>query len=263
MKYASKMLAMLCVSLLVAATAQAGLISHFGMNEGSGTTTADAVSGNDSATFTSSPAPAWSTDGANGSSHSIDFSGSGGILTVDGTTPTDYVKTGSAFTIDFYMKSSEALSGNDFQSLAYLESDNTTVFGGVAVDDFVIALSSMSAYQGIAFGARAGHAFVPLHTSGVTTGDLTDGQWHNIVITYNGSGSLTAGNFALSIDGNSKTLVGAGNFQMADGTRFGGQAVSTFVYGGKLDEFKITPEPATMSLLGIGGLLALVRRRRK
>ncbi len=236
MKLKYVMLMALAIVVMNVSPVCGDLVSHFAMEEGSGTSTADEVSGNDPANFTGAGTPAWTNEGAiSSSSYAVDFSGSGVLTVTPGTTPGTYISTNSPFSVSFWMKSTHALSGGDFEGLAYLKTDSSNS----SYDKFAIAMSSHASYRGIAFGTRNDVNFLPLHTSDVTTDDLTDGQWHNIIVTYNGLGSLTAANFALYIDGISKSLTNCGNFQIPAVSLLGGKANGLYEYSGFMDEFAL------------------------
>ena len=109
---------------------------------------------------------------------------------------------------------------------------------------------------------------------------LSDAEWHHLVVTRSGTDVLT--DVAVYVDGvaMSQTALGAGSMSTADAIRIGARADGTQRADGGMDEVALfntelsasdvtdlynaaIPEPATMTLLGVGGLLALVRRRRK
>ncbi len=69
------------------------------------------------------------------------------------------------------------------------------------------------------------------------------------------------GNFGDTVYSLSYTFTHTADSVQLDFSASGLQAIGDESWG--IDNVVVTPEPATMSLLGIGGLLALVRRRRK
>jgi hypothetical protein len=112
-------------------------------------------------------------------------------------------------------------------------------------------------------------AFYSLTTGGATASVRTDvgaiqtGQWYNIVMTQdngvmtldidNGSTVISATYDTLYGDNaNARFILGAGNNNMD--RRF---------YNGLVDEVRVSeiPEPATMAILGLGGLLVTLKRK--
>ena len=86
------------------------------------------------------------------------------------------------------------------------------------------------------------------HDSGLT---YTADVWKKLEIDW----TIGSSTFDLTYDGTTVTgLATRGTAASMDRIRLSGNGLS---------HFDAVPEPATMSLLGIGGLLALVRRRRK
>jgi len=118
-----------------------------------------------------------------------------------------------------------------------------------------------------------------------TTPDLADGKWHHVALTRDHTGTQNIASMGLFVDGvkltslnvygNSTLTAGIdGSFlrlgNRDGGLHYNGSMDEAAIYDSKLSDAEIlehhtvgVPEPATMSLLGIGGLLALVRRRRK
>jgi hypothetical protein len=97
------------------------------------------------------------------------------------------------------------------------------------------------------------------------------GQWYHIAATYDSS--LSSGNVKLYVDGVLDTSYGetrsiATNdlplFINSDPYEVDAGAPSPSVryFPGVIDEARVIPEPATLSLLGLGGL-AVIRRKRK
>ena len=76
--------------------------------------------------------------------------------------------------------------------------------------------------------------------------------WHAVEIDW----VIGSSTFDLTVDGVTQTgLASRGTAASMDEIRIGGGSMEHY--------YDAVPEPATMSLLGLGGLLALVRRRRK
>jgi len=268
MRKMTMMLMLSVVVLLVAATAQAALVSHFAMNENTGTTTADSVAGNDGGTLTANVG--WSTDTPDSSTSSLSFPGSGsGIATsyvsVTGSTPGTYVSPTSAFSVSVWFKA-DSIVGTAGKSIVTLPSST-----GNAFQLFLGAISGLSGYDGICIGS-AGSTFARLRTTDMTNPEATlgDNTWHNVIVSFDGVNATAASSYAIYLDDVSQTLGAASSYGGVNNSDLiiGGVTTRTDTnFNGLIDELKVydtvIPEPATMSLLGIGGLLALVRRRRK
>ena len=102
----------------------------------------------------------------------------------------------------------------DLSSLAISDSPAFSVSAWVKLDSYddtypvIIALkthitqnwrmifSSNASYGDVGFGCA-----VTFYKAKSGTGVITLGQWHHIVVTYNGSGVGTAGNWVLYVDG--------------------------------------------------------------
>jgi len=264
------MMLMLSVAvLLVAASAQAALVSHFAMNENTGTTTADSVAGNDGGTLTANVG--WSTDTPDSSTSSLsfpDFSTAGSYVSVSGSTPGTYVSPTSAFSVSVWFKTDDITGsgGNKYPTLATLSSSTGNAFQIV-----LSAVTGSPGYAGICIGS-AGSTFARLRTTDIADPEATlgDNKWHNVIVSFDGEDATAASSYAIYLDDVSRTLGAASNFGSVNNSDLviGGVAGrSDTNFNGLIDDLKVydtvIPEPATMSLLGIGGLLALVRRRRK
>ncbi|MBT3199105.1 MAG: LamG domain-containing protein [Phycisphaerales bacterium] len=102
---------------------------------------------------------------------------------------------------------------------------------------------------------------------------ILDGQWHHVAATYDAASSTKRLYFDGAEIGSGKVIgdltVGAQKFRIGstnNGEYFNGLLDDMRVYNTALSESEISglsvPEPATMSLLALGGLAILRRRRR-
>jgi hypothetical protein len=248
-------LAFLAVTAIVMASAEGALVAQWNLGEDDpgavagnigNVTTLDAV---DSFGRTRLGDPTYSTTVApGGSTLSMEFDGAG-----------DYY-TGSAPTIDLtkdfsYAFGASVTAWNSFNFFASLGSN----FGGIAVVQ------------------TGGTVKIFFPGVGAGTGDFTPtfGQWYHYQVdyTYNAGSPVTT----LSVDGNVvSTRTGnprndkiddyftiGGNSRVAAG---GSTNPADFEgsFNGFIDHvtFTVIPEPGSLALLGLGGLLALRRRRR-
>jgi len=277
MKYASKMLAMLCVSLLVAATAQAStystyvgnqtnLIAYYQFEEQSGTTVdnAEGTAGYDGTTDI--PLPADSIAGARTAD------GWGGL----GTTNNAF-DFGATANTEVTLTTALATACDDssltFSAMIKLNStsNNTWIFdtGTSITNSITIHRWNQLLYVGVNGG----------QTKTYSSSSINDLKWHHLTVVRDGT---TSADVALYVDGVAITQGAGGNTTHNSGLPTIGALAGggDLWFNGGLDEValfsdamtstevtslynKAVPEPATMSLLGIGGLLALVRRRRK
>jgi len=113
----------------------------------------------------------------------------------------------------------------DLSSLAISDSSAFSVSAWVKLDSYddtypvIIALktnitqnwrmifSSNPSYGDVGFGCA-----VTFYKAKSGTGVITLGQWHHIVVTYNGSGVGTAGNWVLYVDGGVVSTSAAGGY---------------------------------------------------
>ncbi len=284
MKTFATVLAVL-IGLAWGTAARADVTAYFRMEEGAGVGTADDVAGNDPITW--GTGIGWAGTGApvTGSSDSLNFTD--GMATVTpGTTPGQYISQTSPFSISFWLKPNDYSA--DFKLLSYM------ACGGNADYPFMIGLSDYNGggandYRGIVIGTGSTTGvpatYVRQRTPGISLADMVDGDWHNVVITYNGLNSLDGSNYAIYFDGQSEDLVAASNLIASPSTIFGRTAGGTGSYNGFMDEFavfdseltapqiaalyagadaySVVPEPTTLALLSMGlcGLLCMRRKR--
>ena len=146
----------------------------------------------------------------------------------------------------------DALSPDVFQDIMVLETD--------ASRGWWMALGNYApSYEGIVFGGN--DAWAKLDTGPGILSTITDGSWHNIIVTYNGAGATVDANFALYLDGVSQTLSACGNLPTPAGSYFGGRV--GYPNGvkdlhGSLDELVVFDEElstAWIRFLAAGNLL--------
>ena len=227
MKYTSKMLAMLCVSLLVAATAQAAIV-NVDIQATGGTTYVGLAAAPDAAGNTT-----WNAMEGDSMSN---LTASDGSSTTIGVTLSNHTE-----------RFNQTYSGNNALTRDAVDVENTGV-GNFGIN----GLSANTSYD------------IYLYTMCLNGGannwgdtDYTIGSTTEMAIS---TGAPTATDGTGWTEGNQYVKITA--VSDASGNITGTYKRHSNRYG-LLTGMQIVPEPATMSLLGIGGLLALVRRRRK
>jgi len=278
MKYTSKMLLVVCVSLLVAATAQADIVT---VQQG-----VSGYAGTDDNSVWAHQNGGTDVQGDNNyGGRNYTFLGDpfGGVTGVPGGEGKGLLR----FDLSNEISTLQSVSGI---SLTFKESGNSTSRGTGTINIYRIAAANSAWVEGVNQAAAA-------------TGEST---WKNLAHP----GTAWAGSVGLGTAGTDyvNTLLGSFTFDNTQGATYtvdlatgdaalrlsliqewsGTQAnnagllfvidgASTNPKGGlslassedgtasfrpKLEVDYVVPEPATMSLLGIGGLLALVRRKR-
>ena len=141
--------------------------------------------------------------------YSVSLDGSDDSISIS-STPT-FITQNSAFSLSFWMNPSGYGSNGTYANVLAFKSDFNT-------KNFAIHINNnTSGYTGISFGITdysTNTAYY--HTTGVTGNTLLN-TWSHVVITYNGSGLGTIGNWKLYIDKNSKTI-GTGGGWFDSGT---------------------------------------------
>jgi hypothetical protein len=94
----------------------------------------------------------------------------------------------------------------------------------------------------------------------ITSGALTASVWQHVVASVTPQGVMDVSVYALngSLIGSATGNLTSGTFNQASRTMyFGSNGGTSNFYTGRLDEVKVSyiPEPATLALLGLGGLL--------
>jgi hypothetical protein len=212
-----------------------GAIDLYHFNEGNGTSTADAVSGNNG-TLIGSPLPQWVTPGESGAGAALSFSGDGVYNSGNNDSAVQVSSDlspilGSTSTMDFWVQTTQTGSAYHWQSPAITGADQN----GAANDinwGTIDATGRIGLYVGDAGGVYS-------------TNRVNDGQWHNIAMTRNATTGVAqiyvdgVLNATDTLDTGSKTspftTIGALTILANDGvTRTG----ATF-FNGKLDELRI------------------------
>jgi hypothetical protein len=263
------------------------LTAYFPLDDPSGSSTAaNAVPGGNTGMLNSglNVNTVWSADTPAALPHStgsIHLPGTAGTpllgIDISGTSPTQYVNSAQAFTYSTWFRlDSGALDAvsTSFPSLISLSSD---------LVPWRAFIGDRTGYEGINIGGSSG--WVPLHNN--LTG-LDDDQWHQLIVTYNGAGAGTAGNFAMLLDGTPQTLTASSNYATIPGDQIGtdvaypgnnqnfrGNLDDVVLFGEMLNSEQLqyliaggsplfsaqVPEPGSCVLLSLG-LFGLVRRTR-
>ena len=192
-------------------------------------TVTDQGSGGNNATGTNGPTYSNSVP-TFASTVSADLDGTNDSILIS-STPT-YVTQSASFSLSFWMNPEGYGSDGTYANVLALKSDFNS-------KNFAIHINNnTSGYAGISFGITdysTNTAYY--HTTGVTGNSLLN-TWSHVVITYNGNGLGTIGNWKLYIDGDSKTIGSAGGW-------FNGTSVNTigdyrsYHYDGKIDELAV------------------------
>jgi len=120
-----------------------------------------------------------------------------------------------------------------------------TILDDEAGNKWQLLASAAGGYTGVNFGHATGWARLKTNWDGAqAVAELVDGDWHNVVVTYNGLGALTAANFSLCFDGTAVTLVGSGGFGASSGggtLQIGGllSAGANHNFDGRIDELAV------------------------
>jgi hypothetical protein len=104
---------------------------------------------------------------------------------------------------------------------------------------FQIGFSDSAGYQGVWIGSSSN--FVRLSTLDATlAATLIDGNWHHIVLTYDGVSRTTASSYTLYVDGSPDSLGAASAYAgVPNESRIGKGSTSTTVVNGNIDEVAI------------------------
>jgi len=104
---------------------------------------------------------------------------------------------------------------------------------------FQIGFSDISGYQGVFFGNDS--SFLKLSTLDATlAATLIDGNWHHIVLTYDGVSRTTASSYTLYVDGSPKSVGVASVFSpVPNENRIGHSTNAGNWFSGNIDEVSI------------------------
>ena len=178
--------------------------------------------------------------------YAIEVDGTADRVSIAGSTT--YVNSNSAFSFAAWVWLDDY--GNSYPLMATLKTNGSTGYD--------IGFSNQAgAYEGIWFGSQS--TFTGFRTTG---GTPSLNAWHHVVITYNGNGPTTAGNYTAYLDGSSQSITtNSGHGARDNTTNIGGGLGSgspTLEWDGKIDDVRIyssvlsSGDVATMYASGAG-----------
>lgn len=259
-------LAAVVLVLALVSDASAALMGHYKLHETSGSIADDASNNNDGTVMTGyAPGPVASpgwlpTDGRFGGALNLDGAAGGERVHVDGIS----IGASQAFTYSLWFN------------------PDTTLDSSSARVDFVRWASGGPVYFVFQKTANSGtielrgilDGWKELTGAQTTVTSWAAGTWHHIAGTYDG-----AGNYAIYVNGSlNDTANVSGATAAGTDLGFGGRRDGGGVFDGQMDDVGFynhalsasdistiyasgIPEPATIALLGLGGLVLLRRRK--
>jgi hypothetical protein len=246
----------LLLVLGLTANASAGLVASYDMEEGSGTTMGDATTNNYDGTLDGTYTPGWTTDAAGGS-YSIDMSTDNSSAVDMGTW--DPAGTDGAFGISLWYK----WLGNE----SWWDGIHGWQPRGQSIVQKRDGWNDNDMTFMLFVGGEPGELRLYRPASRVSWDEdanelalMKQDQWAFLELYYDGAGEVS-----LRVDGSAwypKSWT-PGNDTTAM-VSLGGSDTTNYSFNGYLDDVKFydtIPEPTTIALLGLGGLL--LRRRRR
>jgi concanavalin A-like lectin/glucanase superfamily protein/uncharacterized protein DUF2341 len=201
-------------------------IGWWKFDKGEGTTAYDSMGNSNGTLGTGGSAPTWTTSGKRNGA--LDFDGTDDYVDFGSTS---FISDGSPFTISSWFKMTDASGHNALLS---------TLINGQANGFAVDITDDQSSYLPVNFGSANAGAFTEFKSNTDFSNQFTDGDFHHLVITYNGSSSTSAASYTLYWDGISQGVTTGGTFSGPDDdNHIGHFAGSSFHFDGLIDEVKI------------------------